>query len=142
MEDEFEPTWQALYENGSSRKNRDATKRFWDTLTPEQQHRAFLRITRKVKNNDFVQFDPIRAIKENIRKKRVADERQPENLNFTSKFDKLIKEVPVVSAKYQDAHGVYTLAEALEFHLDINYGMNFEWDIYKQSGKIVPKNVD
>ena len=38
---DFEIVWAALYENGSSGKNRDATKRFWDSLTPAQQHLAF-----------------------------------------------------------------------------------------------------
>ena len=67
MIDYFETTWDALVENGSSRRNREATKRFWDTLSADQQRRAYERITRKVREGRFVQYDPIRAIKENIR---------------------------------------------------------------------------
>ncbi len=67
MIDYFETTWDALVENGSSRRNREATKRFWDTLSADQQSRAYERITRKVREGRFVQYDPIRAIKENIR---------------------------------------------------------------------------
>lgn len=67
MIDAFETTWDALVENGSSRRNREATKRFWDTLSADQQRRAYERITRKVREGRFVQYDPIRAIKENCR---------------------------------------------------------------------------
>lgn len=67
MMDEFEITWNALVENGSSKKNREATKRFWDTLSADKQHRAYRNIPRKVQEGRFVQYDPIRAIKENIR---------------------------------------------------------------------------
>ena len=129
MEDEFEPTWQALFENGSSRKNKDATKRFWDTLTPVQQHQAYLSITQKVRENKFVQYDPIRAIKENIRKHRT---KEPTNLNGSPAYDTKIKKERVVSAKYGTEYGVYTLAEAEEFHMEIGYGMNFDYEQYKQ----------
>ena len=73
MIDEFEPTWNALYENGSSQRNKEATRHFWDTLTPEQQHAAFTNITRKRNENRFLQYDPIRAIKENIRTIKVLE---------------------------------------------------------------------
>ena len=66
----------------------------------------------------------------------------PKDYNRTSEFLTKIKEVPLVSAKYNNSNGIFTLDDALKHHLDVNYGMNFEWDIYQQSGKIVPKNVD
>ena len=67
MIDYFETTWDALVENGSSRRNREATKHFWDTLTADKQRRAHDNITRKLREGRFVHYDPIRAIKENCR---------------------------------------------------------------------------
>ena len=112
MEDEFEPTWQALYENGSSRKNKEATKRYWDTLTPVQQHLAYLSITQKVKENKFVQYDPIRAIKENIRAYQM-----PEPTNYNGR--RLKAGVTYVIAKYKGTYGTYSLEEAREFGMEV-----------------------
>ena len=75
MEDKFEIVWRALFENGSSNRNRDATFRFWNTLTVEQQQLAAEKIPQKVAQGKYVQYDPIRAIKENI---RTYDQPQPE----------------------------------------------------------------
>jgi len=129
MTDEFEATWQALFLNGSSRKSRDATRRFWDTLTAAEQHTACLSITQRVKENRFVQYDPIRAIRENIRKPLC---KEPTNLNGSAAYDRAIRRERVVCAKYGTAFGVYTLAEAEEFHMEIGYGMNFDYEEYKQ----------
>ena len=67
MIDYFETTWDALVENGSSRRNREATKHFWDMLSADKQRRAHDNITRKLREGRFVHYDPIRAIKENCR---------------------------------------------------------------------------
>ncbi len=112
MEDEFEPTWQALYENGSSQKNREATKRFWDTLSPAQQHMAFVNITQKAKEGKFLQYDPIRAIKENIRMHQAVE---PINYNGRS----LKQGVQYVIAKHKGAYGTYTLEDAQAYGMEI-----------------------
>ena len=130
MDAEFESVWQALVENGTSRRNKEPTYRFWLTLTPEQRHLAYLSITQKVRENKFVQYDPIRAIKENIRKHRT---KEPTNLNGSPAYDTKIKRERVVSAKYGTEYGVYTLAEAEEYHMEIGYGMNFDYDAYVKS---------
>ena len=71
----FEQIWQALYDNGASSKQEEGTRRFWATLTAEQQERAFTTIARKLKDGKFVWYDPIRAIKEALRPMR-HDKRQ------------------------------------------------------------------
>lgn len=112
MENEFEETWEALVENGTSKRNKDATKRFWDTLTPAQQHQAFVRITKKSQEGGFLQYDPIRAIKENIRKHQFVG---PTNYNGL----KLKAGVRYVIAKYQGSYGTYSLDEAKLFNMYI-----------------------
>ena len=124
MDEKFEIVWQALVENGTSKRNHDATERFWNTLSQKQKDLVFKNIPRKVKDGKFVQYDPIRAIKENSRQYQLP---QPENLNMTSKFDTLIKKVPLVCAAYNGTFGIYTLAEAEQFGMDIRYGMNFKY---------------
>ena len=112
MDEEYEAVWQALVENGTSKRNKDATKRFWDTLTPAQQHTAFVNITRKWRENGFLQYDPIRAIKENIRKHQFVG---PTNYNGM----KLKAGVRYVIAKYQGSYGTYSLDEAKLFNMYI-----------------------
>ena len=108
---DFEIVWQALYENGSSGKNRDATKRFWDSLTPAQQHLAFENITRKAKEGKFIQYDPIRAIKENIRAYQAIE---PVNYN-----GRALPNEPMVIARYNGKWGTYKVSDAELFKMQI-----------------------
>ena len=112
MTDEFEPTWQALVETGTSKRNKDATKRFWDTLAPEKQHQAYVRITQKAREGGFLQYDPIRAIKENIRRHQIVG---PTNYNGL----RLKAGVRYVIAKYHGSFGTYSLDEAKLFDMYI-----------------------
>ena len=63
---EFNDIWPLLLTNGASPKKEEGTRRYWLTLTDEQQHLAFSNISRKLSERAFVHYDPIRAIKENI----------------------------------------------------------------------------
>ena len=69
----FELLWQLLYEHGASSKKEEGTRRFWDTLTPEQQQQVFTTISTKLREDKFVQYDPIRAIKENMPKAKPSE---------------------------------------------------------------------
>ena len=64
----FEEMWQVLYEHGACAYKEEGTRRLWEKLRPEQQERIFTTITTKLKEGKFVQYDPIRAIKENTPK--------------------------------------------------------------------------
>ena len=127
MDEKFETVWQALVDNGTSKRNHDATERFWDTLSPKQKELVFENIPRKVKKGAFVQYDPIRAIKENSRKYQIPE---PENLNRNPKYKQLESTTPLVSASYNEVFGVYTLAQAIEYGMYIKSGMNFDWELY------------
>lgn len=128
MNDELlDRVWKALVEHGSSRKSEEAVRRFWATLSPKQKQTAANNIPRKVREGKYVQYNPIQAIKENIRSYHMPE---PENLNRTSKYEKLEPTTPLVSAAYNGEHGIYTLTQAKEYGLSINYGMNFDYDLY------------
>jgi hypothetical protein len=120
MDEKFETVWQALVENGSSKRNHDATERFWNTLTPRQQNAVFTSIPRKVKEGKFVQYDPIRAIKENARLHKL-----PEPTNYNGRA--LKHGVQYVIAKYKGSYGTYTLDDALSFGMEIKEGLNFKY---------------
>lgn len=111
-EELFEIVWAALVEHGSSRKSREAVKRYWDTLTPQQQDMAHRNILRKLQTAAFVQYDPIRAIKENIRTHQAVE---PENYNGRS----LVPGEQYVIARYKGAYGMYSLEDARMFGMEI-----------------------
>lgn len=67
----FNKLWQLLYEHGASAKKEEGARRHWSTLTTEQQKSVLDTISRKLSQGKFVQFDPIRAIKENTPKTRL-----------------------------------------------------------------------
>ena len=70
MEDLFKALWAMLYDHGASAKKEEGTRRYWVTLSLEQQRQVFTTISTKLREDKFVQYDPIRAIKENIRKEQ------------------------------------------------------------------------
>ena len=61
----FEELWALLYKHGASARKEEGTRRFWLTLTPAEQIHVFTNISTKLREDKFVQYDPIRAIKEN-----------------------------------------------------------------------------
>ena len=111
MDEKFETVWQALVDNGTSKRNHDATERFWNTLTQKQKELVFENIPRKVKEGHFVQYDPIRAIKENSRKYQL-----PEPVNYNGKA---LPSEPVVIAKWNGKWGTYTVADVELFGLEV-----------------------
>ena len=78
----FEEIWRVLYEHGASSRKEEGTRRYWETLSPEQQERAFTTISSKLKEGKFVQYDPIRAIKEALRSYR----KEKEQLTFAEYY--------------------------------------------------------
>lgn len=112
MDDElFDKVWKALVEHGSSRKSEEAVRRFWATLSPKQKDLAYKNIPWKVEEGKFVQYDPIRAIKENIRKYQL-----PEPVNYNGKA---LPSEPVVIAKWNGKWGTYTIADVELFGLEV-----------------------
>jgi hypothetical protein len=112
MDEKFETVWDALVENGTSKRNHDATERFWNTLTQKQKDLVYKNIPWKVKEGKFVQYDPIRAIKENSRTYRLPE---PENYNGRT----LKPGVQYVIASYNGSFGTYSLEEAKEFRMEV-----------------------
>jgi len=113
MDEKFETVWRALVEHGSSRKSEEAVRRFWNTLTQDQQRLAYENIPRKVKVGKFVQYDPIRAIRENIRDRKPAAE--PKNWNG----HKLDPDQRYVTAKWNGRWGTYSVEDARRYGMEV-----------------------
>ena len=52
----FNELWNLLYQHGASAKKEEGTRRFWNTLTPQQQSCAFTTINNRLKEGKFVQW--------------------------------------------------------------------------------------
>lgn len=135
MDEKFETVWDALVENGTSKRNHDATEGFWNTLSPKQKEVVFKNIPRKVREGKFVQYDPIRAIKENSRKYQLPE---PINYNGNSLIDDVAKTTLLVCARHNGHTGIYTLTDAIEHSMTISYGFNFDWETYVRQKAINP----
>ena len=105
---EFNDIWQLLLENGASPLKEEGTRRYWLTLSDEQQTLAFNNITRKLSVRAFVHYDPIRAIKENIWQAR---EPQPTFLKGNEGGD-------LVQVRYQGLYKICTRATMELFGLE------------------------
>lgn len=101
-----------LYEHGASEKKKEGTRRYWATLTSDQQQQVFTAIRWKLEVGRFVQYDPIRAIKENIRNHRALE---PTNYNGL----KLKSDVQYVIARYRGSYGTYSIQDAKAFRMEI-----------------------
>ena len=73
MENNFNIIWAALVENGSSPRNMEATRSYWITLDEAQQQQLITIITLKLQQGRFIHYDPIRALKENLRRCKVVE---------------------------------------------------------------------
>ena len=121
--DHWTPLWNALYQNGASAKSEDATQRFWLSLPPEQQAQVSQTIVRKVAAGDFVWYNPIRAIQENIR--RMQPTAQPEFLSGAEQDKATKKGIKLVQVKYDNKYLICTLQTEKDFNLEHVCNWNF-----------------
>ena len=104
--------WQKLYANGASSKQEEGTRRYWVTLSPEDQQRVFTTITQKLDKGKFVWYDPIRAIQENLRRNGKQAIDGPEFLKGDEGGD-------LVQVKYNGMYKICTRETAVTFGLEI-----------------------
>ena len=105
---DFNTIWPLLLTNGASSRKEEGTRRYWLTLSDEQQQIAFRNISRKLAERAFVHYDPIRAIKENSWQ---VKERQPEFLKGNEKGD-------LVQVRYNGLYKICTRETMKKFNLE------------------------
>ena len=67
---EFEELWQMLDKHGVIEYKKDEALCLWNSLSPEQQQQIGATIERKIANGKYVDYNPVRAIRDNIPKQR------------------------------------------------------------------------
>ena len=106
---DFKDLWALLYDHGASARKEEGTRRYWATLTPEQQDYAFTSISKKLDEGKFVQYDPIRAIRENLPREAKAE---PTNYNGRS-----LPAEATGTAFYNGKWGIYTVKDIEKYGL-------------------------
>ena len=108
---------------------KNSAKRIWSVTGAERRKAIMMEIA---KPDGFWKSRPDWYLQDFVE----APPTPPKDYKRTSEFLTLVKTVPMVSAKYGDSNGIFTLEDALKHHLDVNYGMNFDWEVYKETGVI------
>ena len=133
----FEDFWQLLYEHGSRNYYKNATLERWNELSAEQQQTLYERIKEKIRTGKFVDYNPLEAIHDNLQR-TCRPLAEPTNYNGSYKYLKEVQVTPLVSAPYKGVFGIYSLAEAQEFHLEIKRAINFNLREYMEQKAINP----
>ena len=113
----WEDMWTVLHEHGAGWRKEEGTKRYWETLSEEQQAHAYTTITKKLADGLFVHYDPIQAIKETLWS--LAETKDADPTNYQGRA--LPAGKIVVSAKYNGVWGFYTLEDAEAHGMQIRY---------------------
>ena len=66
----FEQIWSLLYDHGATDKRKCDCAALWDRLTDDQRLQLYTTISRKIREDKFLHFDPLRAMRENIRRSK------------------------------------------------------------------------
>lgn len=111
--------------------------KYWCGMDEAKRARVYQLIQQKKQAGLYVHPNPRLALDDAAQedevlqaKAQASKKKEPEDLNGKYKIDSVLKETRVVSAVYRGHPGIYTLAEAKEYGMDIKYGMNFNYEQY------------
>ena len=111
--------------------------KYWNSIDEAEQQGLCQLIEAKLEAGEFVDPNPCFAMSDamqeyekKLAKAQKQPKKEPENLNMTAKYETMVRKVPLVSAAYNGGFGIYTLAQAEEYGMDIKYGMNFNYEQY------------
>ena len=111
----FNDLWQLLYEHGSTNYYKHDCAQLWETLTPEQQQQLHDNISRRLQNNNYVAFNPLEAIHDNLPRRRAASIGVPTDWNGRQAPE------PTDIACYNGHWGMYTLTDIQKFNLQTKH---------------------
>ena len=111
----FDDLWKLLYDHGGIDKYRVECNNLWDELSPSQRDQLFNTISNKLNIGKFVHYDPLRAMRENIRQFKPS---APEFLTGKQQEQNWKHGIPMVQVKYNGSFLICTRATMEQFHLD------------------------
>lgn len=114
---DFIKIWQPLYNHGSSERRKAECQQLWESLSEAQQQHVHTIITSRLAAGIYVQYDPYRAIVEYIPRQKQAASPSGTPTNYNGRA--LPTDQPVVSARYDNRWGTYTVQEARTFRMTI-----------------------
>ena len=117
----------------------------WCAMDEAERHGICKIIEEAQSNGDYVDPNPCFAMnnamqeyEKRLAKAQTVKKKDPMNYNGSSKYLKEVKKTPLVSAPYKGVFGIYSLAEAIEFHLEIRRAINFNLREYLEQKAINP----
>ena len=128
-----------------TRSKYESCFRYWCGMDEDKRNRVYHIIEERKQKGLFVNPNPRFALDDAAQedevlqaKAQVAKRKEPTNYNGSSKYLKEVKKTPLVSAPYEGVFGIYSLAEAIEFHLEIKRAINFNLREYMEQKAINP----
>ena len=107
----FVHIWNLLLSHGVVPSEIHAAEEYWNSFSLEDQRAIYTAIRNKIRAGKFVNYHPVYAIRDNAPKIRPQ---QPVNYRGKARLPK----VPIFSAKYNGAWGMYTQADIDKFHME------------------------
>ena len=114
----FDQFWQALYNHGATLYHKAECFDLWNTITPAQQQQLHNIITTKIRERRFVDYNPLRAMRDNLRQLTPQQApTQPTNLNGTARGGRMLERGQAAIALYNGQAGIYTLEDIRLYNL-------------------------
>ena len=115
----FNELWQLLYDHGSTNYYKHDCAELWDNLMPAQQQGLFDRLSERLQRNQYVAYNPLEAMRDNLPRKAALPPAPPTNYNGSREFDALVKTGRLCTAEYNGQVGIYTIDDATAHHMTI-----------------------
>ena len=96
----FDQLWQMLYDHGASLYHRHDCFELWESLGTEQREALYATIAGKLREGRFVDYNPLRAMRDNLRLPRLPTPR-----NYNGK--PLPRGMTFYHADYKGQRGLY-----------------------------------
>ena len=112
----FDNLWQQLYDHGATNTRRAECAELWESLDDRQRDQLFNTISNKLNIGKFVHYDPLRAMRENIRQFKP---RTPEFLTGKLQEQNWKHGIPMVQVKYGGKYLICTQQTQQDFNLPL-----------------------
>ena len=113
----FQIMWDRLNPRPEFRDRFNAACRYWNTLTIERQRQIYYDIDCRLNRGEEIAPNPLFAIQDATP--------APFNWNGQQGIKDMMKKEKMVSARYYDKYGIYTLKEAKIFEMEDIKPLNF-----------------
>ena len=107
----FNELWALLYEHGATNYHKHDCEQIWDGLAPEQQQGLYDKIAERLNRNQYVAYNPLEAIHDNMPRRKALSIGTPTDWNGK------VAPAQTEIACYNGHWGMYTLADIERFNL-------------------------